>query len=497
MEFIQPEKNPSIFFIDLKKLLPAQVNIQDLNEAGLIIKRSSVLTVQESFNGNSELKEFKIDNISVIRLGEQLYAIYPHMIGVGSFGNVYLMQNINSKQWEALKIITLQRIDTSNRKIRKIKELEVSSEDLAQEINNLKEFDYYLGHFIGSENKVYLGMRFVHGIPLNKMMDWKMSFLDSLQLIKAVLLAVQKNIFGRGYLHRDLRPPNIIFNPINQKVHIVDFGMTVKYDKGDYIENKQIGHPRFIGEANQEILSQQSSLSLTFNELTELYAVAVTLNDVFNLRQFSVAKALISSEGGENATQKSLWSFSQKNILISIIRKMKELNVNFAKIIAMIEQHEAEITPGFEKIGIINLEEIIFDGKIIKDFISPLCLLDKVYLLYPKNKLIEGKNIGINSFLTELIKVHNIKVSGVVQAPFISKYSLAGIVRYIGKDLLFNKSLAPCNIYYITSHTDLKKCQNSVNIIWVEQNKTAEDYEELFNAVGIPSDRPPARKKYQ
>ena len=88
-----------------------------------------------------------------------------------------------------------------------------------------------------SNNKCYLVMEKAEGIPLKNLIKQRqLDHHEILQIIKQALEALNY-LHQNGISHRDLKPDNLIVNPADLSVKLIDFNVSTKFDKIDECEN--------------------------------------------------------------------------------------------------------------------------------------------------------------------------------------------------------------------------------------------------------------------
>jgi uncharacterized protein (TIGR02145 family) len=165
-----------------------------------------------------------------------------HQIGQGGFGITYkahdsmfdrvvcikeLFINGNSRREESLSI-TSQSIGDINFEYFKTKFLEEAQKLTKFEHPNIvKVLEYF-----EANNTAYMVMVFIEGKSLKEYVQEKGKLAENEALLLFTqLLDATKNIHKKNFLHRDIKPDNIIITPEN-KVVLIDFG-TAKFHSND------------------------------------------------------------------------------------------------------------------------------------------------------------------------------------------------------------------------------------------------------------------------
>ena len=138
-------------------------------------------------------------------------------LGKGSMGVVYLAHDPQIDRLIALKVLRQDRLTSEAFVQRFLKE--------ARTIGRLSHPNIVTIYDIGLDREtIFIAMEFLEGDPLNKIMgEREVSYVEiislGLQMAEALHYA-----HGKGVVHRDVKPSNIIVNP-NGRIKITDFGI--------------------------------------------------------------------------------------------------------------------------------------------------------------------------------------------------------------------------------------------------------------------------------
>ncbi|KTD59234.1 protein kinase domain-containing protein [Legionella shakespearei] len=174
-------------------------------------------------------------------------------------------QNIREKTAEHLKLMVseaeaMQRSDTWHR------------------LHDKPEI-FHAKPMVQVDNKTYMIMRELPGVQLLKMIeDNELTLQERLDLSIALLTALKEQVHDLGYVHRDIKPDNILVykNGSQFEIYIIDFGFIKRKEYSD--ANAKMGSPPY---AAPECYS-------TFNDKTEktdIYAMGRTLMFLWGYRQ--------------------------------------------------------------------------------------------------------------------------------------------------------------------------------------------------------------------
>jgi serine/threonine-protein kinase len=140
--------------------------------------------------------------------------IVLELAGCGGMGEVYKVRHRLSGSIEALKIVRgPSAADSASRLTREIQLLATLNHPHIAALHNAFERD----------NEVCMVMEFVEGTPLSQIILQGPVQLDDIVSYLSQTLAALEYAHGRGVIHRDIKPNNIIVSP--HGVKLLDFGI--------------------------------------------------------------------------------------------------------------------------------------------------------------------------------------------------------------------------------------------------------------------------------
>jgi len=208
------------------------------------------------------------------------------MIGQGGFGRTFLAVDDNSfgKLFRVIKqfypqdptSIQTNRINVSNRSIPGSKAIEQLPDIFRQEIERLEQLGSHpqipaLVDSFEQDGFLYMVQEFFEGDNLATELNQQGAFgeVKILQLL-VDLLPILKFIHDNHVIHRDIKPANILRQKINQKLVLVDFGISKLVTKRVHSNNFATANIGTIGYiAPEQSMGIQSFAS-------DFYSLGVT-----------------------------------------------------------------------------------------------------------------------------------------------------------------------------------------------------------------------------
>lgn len=192
-------------------------------------------------------------------------------LGKGAFGKVYLVKRSRDGYKFAVKAFTKEYILS----------LDKGKASLVNEIKILRELDHNnvikLYEVAETQNSIYLIMEYVDGKPIFDLCKSKILDADYIRDVMFQLFNGLQYLKGKGILHRDLKPDNILIekNSIDEgipKLKIIDFGLSTFTDESHFIF-KRCGTPGFIAP---EVFKQDKlSPVLSYDYQVDLFSAGI------------------------------------------------------------------------------------------------------------------------------------------------------------------------------------------------------------------------------
>ncbi|NRB40716.1 MAG: protein kinase [Pseudomonadales bacterium] len=186
-------------------------------------------------------------------------------IGQGGMASVYLAEQESFGREVALKIINASQSQDLTWGERFRQEAKIIAQLTHQNITPVFDVGYKNGHF-------YLAMEYMKGGSFSQKVEQGLSPLDVTHIIsglaKGLSFAAEK-----GFVHRDIKPDNILFREDGSPV-ILDFGIakSIQEDTELTVEGAIVGTPRYMSpeQAKGDAIDPRSdiySLGIVFYEL--------------------------------------------------------------------------------------------------------------------------------------------------------------------------------------------------------------------------------------
>ena len=161
---------------------------------------------------------------------------------------------------------------------------------IRKEYQILAEVGQAIGAFTRAEkgkNQELIVMELAPGADMEKVIvkehaDQSLAPLCWMQIVTNTLLEIEK-IYKKGYLHRDIKPKNLIVDKTTRKVTVIDLGLAGKMDRYQGIREEAMGTPLYMAP---EILRAKNGLGttmVTYSEKTEIYALGKTIAEILGL----------------------------------------------------------------------------------------------------------------------------------------------------------------------------------------------------------------------
>lgn len=188
-------------------------------EIALIGSKKSLKTMK-SFKKADSIKEIKFRlSDFVSQNNENLYKVYKVLsppLGKGAYGEVRKALHLQTQEYRAIKIITLDEWALSAKK------------RIINEINILKSLDHphivTIHEFFDNGNRIYIIMEYLEGEPILEYLIKNSPTITERKIAELMhqLLSAIHFMHINGIVHRDIKSENILYN--GKVLTVIDFG---------------------------------------------------------------------------------------------------------------------------------------------------------------------------------------------------------------------------------------------------------------------------------
>ncbi len=175
------------------------------------------------------------------RIGTRLGAYtIEHLIGRGGMSVVYLAEHARLRRKVALKLITPELASDEEFRDRFLRESETAAAIDHPNIIPIYDADEIDG-------TLFIAMRYVGGPDLKKLIerDGRLDLGSAIAIVTQIASALDAG-HGRGLVHRDVKPANVLIEPQSGRghhVYLTDFGLTKHRDS----QSRLTGTGQFVG----------------------------------------------------------------------------------------------------------------------------------------------------------------------------------------------------------------------------------------------------------
>jgi serine/threonine protein kinase len=213
------------------------------------------------------------------RISELDEKIGPYLrieeIGSGAFGKIYKAVHCESKTLVALKVLSNLRKQLSEENFGRF----LRETALLKKIAHEGVIRLYEGEVteVEGQKQAYLALEYFQGTDLNSYIKCygSLSWKKALRILYKVIIALDY-IHSKGVIHRDLKPHNLMYNPILEIPKIIDLGLgkcVLEEDRATfYITNPGSG----LGTPNYMPLEQWEDAT-QIDERSDIYSLGATL----------------------------------------------------------------------------------------------------------------------------------------------------------------------------------------------------------------------------
>jgi serine/threonine protein kinase len=208
-------------------------------------------------------------------LGQTLPGGYrvTHLVGVGGMGRVYCAEQVALGRTVAVKVVHPHLADDERTGARFLNEARAASR--LSHPNSVAIFDF--GRT--ADGHPYIVMEYLRGRDLGRVAQGEgpLPLRRVVDILRQTLVALDE-AHALGILHRDLKPDNIVLEPLRSGldfVKVVDFGLA-KLLKGDALNSPTLSSPGLVC-GTPEYMSPEQARGDALDGRSDLYSVGVVL----------------------------------------------------------------------------------------------------------------------------------------------------------------------------------------------------------------------------
>lgn len=292
---------------------PPQVVQEALSDNGKILTDEQIQTAKRLLDDAESDHPRKIDKIaeqlskqvsskesvlpySVKKINGRYYAVYrlrasaedaldlrlkKSGVAAGGEGTFKLMQDLDSGEWVGLKV---SRASEDER-----------MQEAKTERQNLKAFGMSLGHTKRNKQRdnspsvfqyYYSVMTLAKGIPLSTFLEKDPTLTHQQWLLIAyrILATYKQNFADRGWAHLDIKPHNIMIDPVTLEITFVDLGFAKKINEE---LDGALGTPGYIAPEILNLRNQPQPILV--NTACDVCSLGQTLRVLFGSKKPEIA----------------------------------------------------------------------------------------------------------------------------------------------------------------------------------------------------------------
>ena len=346
------------------------------------------------------LKAAHIDsNYSVIALSKnEVYVICPGekqgmLVGRGTYGNVKLVQNAEGE----FLVLKLQKQNEKNK------------DTQTKEFTMLKQAGQGVGSVTyqsPSKNSEIFAVIMPLALGEEGITPQKMAPIQRINVCINAIQELNKLHKNNKLLHLDIKPENLMIDPVSGKVTIIDFGTSLAINDKGKAEGKLIGSPLYMAaELLQGFVDtyfkKASCPTISYSSATDVYSLGLALANMLMLTDqkefYNKFSPYVVAQPGSDIFNKNqlLTDPSIRMEVVALLSKMTAENPKDRPSLDAAEKEFNNIFSGMNtldtyklKIAIVDINEFKFltsDAR--SEMIKQLKSFDQVQLVANNNKI--------------------------------------------------------------------------------------------------------------
>lgn len=219
-------------------------------------------------NYSSKIKEYYCDDVPY--MGEDLKCV--KYIDRGSYGIIFLYKDKKSKKKFAVKFVKLFKDNKSktaqiNNELYALQQMKVNGE-CHPNLLCMESYGY-------TSNSLYIISEYLEGINLNDFIKNYKVNMNNFLYISLQLMSGLKFLHSKDIGHADIKPDNIMINPKNNNVKIIDPGVACTKDYCSIHGSPLFMPPELLGDI--ENFSPISALTTDDVKKGDVFSLGLTL----------------------------------------------------------------------------------------------------------------------------------------------------------------------------------------------------------------------------
>ncbi|MCS5711809.1 protein kinase domain-containing protein [Candidatus Berkiella aquae] len=264
-----------------KERLPSAVNantMHPLDNGKLSILTKDEITQLDTMKEGKENNYIKVNNKTIFLTKEGGAFVMHSPIGSGATAAAFLVQNVADQSWSVLKMVKGQ----DNKIHGQVSQQNTENATLSE----LKQLHGTLKIQNGNQSMHISIQPYAQGKEYTDVMKLATSDSEGLPLEQTVLMALKAVEAltdlheNHHFLHRDIKPQNMIWDPIDKKCTLIDFGCAGKCQGTDLKIQDMTKRGSEAYQAPEIEFDKIIKRDRSYSNKTDLYSLGVVINEL-------------------------------------------------------------------------------------------------------------------------------------------------------------------------------------------------------------------------
>jgi len=160
------------------------------------------------------------------------YEVTTSLIGKGSYSKVVYGIDKISKKKVAVKMVDLKyHRNYYERELAALSSVP-RHKSIVQLITHFEDWENQIGYLI----EEYIRAATLEDYVREKTQKVGLKEKEALGIFEQLLEAVN-HVHIRSFTHHDLKPENVLYDPLTDRIRLIDFGLALKMDEDDYVDH--------------------------------------------------------------------------------------------------------------------------------------------------------------------------------------------------------------------------------------------------------------------